>query len=89
MNSLIKELLSWQITPVYNYGRVQLTGGDNTAREHYSRILAENPELEIQLILDMARHDKKILELIEERAAIRWTEGLPGDLESAVVSNFT
>lgn len=89
MNSLIKELQIWQITPVYNFGRAKLTGGDNTAREHYTRVLAENPELEVQLILDMARHDRKILELIEERAAIRCAENLLGDLKSAVISNFT
>ena len=84
----LKEILSWQIKPIYEYGRITLKDGDNTAREHYQRILNENPQLQIEFILDLARSDKYVLELIEERAAIREADGLPGDLESAVLCNF-
>ena len=84
----LKEILSWQIKPIYEYGRITLKDGDKTAREHYQNILAENPDIEFQLIMDLARHDKNVLFAIEERAAIRSADGLPGDLESAVLCNF-
>ena len=89
MNSLLRELNDWQVKPVYEYGRITLKDGDKTAREHYQNILAENQDLEIQLIFDLARHDKDVLFAIEERAAIREADGLPGDLESAALCNFT
>ena len=89
MNSLLRELNDWQVKPVYEYGRITLKDGDKTAREHYQNILAKNQDLEIQLIFDLARHDKEVLFAIEERAAIRKADGLPGDLESAALCNFT
>ena len=88
MNLLLKELKTWQIKPIYEYGKIKLEGGDKTAREHYQNVLDKNPELQIELILDLAKSDKYVLELIEERAAIREADGLPGDLESAVRCNF-
>ena len=88
MNKLLKELQNWGIKPIYYFGRVYLEDGDKTARKHYADILDANPELEIDLILDMARHDKEVLQFIEERAAIREADGLPGDIESAVRCNF-
>ena len=88
MSSLLNELKNWQIKPIYEYGRITLEDGDKTAREHYQKILDENPELQIDFILDLARHDKNVLELIEERAAIRKADGLPDDLDSAVSCNF-
>lgn len=89
MNSLLRELNDWQVKPVYEYGRITLKDGDKTAREHYQNLLAEDPDIEFQLIMDLARHDKDVLFAIEERAAIRSADGLPGDLESAVLCNFT
>ena len=88
MNSLLKELRDWQIKPVYDFGRITLTGGDKTARAHYQRILDENDGLQIQLILDLVKCDRDVRDCVEERAAIRWADGLPGDLESAVRCNF-
>ena len=88
MNKLLKELQDWGIKPEYYFGRVYLKDGDKTARKHYADILEANPELEIDLIWDLARHDKNVLEIIEERAAIREADGLPGDIESAVKCNF-
>lgn len=85
MISFLRELRDWKITPEYNFGRIQLTGGDNTAREHYQNVIDENP----LLILEIAKGNKEILQAVEERAAIREADGLPGDLESAVLCNFT
>lgn len=89
MTSFLRELKDWKITPEYNFGRIQLSGGDNTAREHYQKVLEENPELEIELIFDLARSNKDVLFAIEERAAIREADGLPGDIKSAVLCSFT
>ncbi|MBR2209759.1 MAG: hypothetical protein IJ859_13215 [Synergistaceae bacterium] len=83
MNLLLKELEHWNITPEYSFGRIVLTGGDKTARFHYKNILEENPDLELQLILDVP----EFRECLEERAAIREAEGLLGDLRSAFLKN--
>jgi len=88
MNSLLKELNGWQIKSLYEYGKIRLEGGDKTAREHYQKVLDENPELQIAFILDLAKHDKYVFELIEERAAIRAADGLLDDQYSAVSCNF-
>ena len=85
---MYEELKKWKITPIYYFGRIYLEGGDKSAREHYQSILDENIELQIKFILELAKHDKNVLELIEERAAIRGADGLPDDLESAVRCNF-
>lgn len=88
MNSLLKALQEWQIKPEYYFGRIHLTGGDNTAREHFKNMFLAEPELEIQLILELIRSDDTARELVEERAAIRETEKLPGDFESAIRCQF-
>ena len=89
MNLLLDELKKYKIAPEYNFGRIELSGGDNTARGHYSKVIKENPKLEAELILDLARHDKNVLELLEERVAIRQADGLSGGLEAAVMANLT
>ena len=88
MDEFLKELKSWGIKTYLEFGRLVLYDGDKTAREHYSNVLLQEPELEIQLILELVRSDSDIREQIEERAAIRYAEGLPDDLESAVRCNF-
>ena len=85
---MIQELKNWQIKPVHDFGRITLTGGDKTAREHYQNVLDENPELQIALILELLKFDRNVKDCVEERAAIRFADGLPGDLESAVRCNF-
>ena len=82
------ELKNWKIKAVYDFGRITLKDGDKTAREHYQRILDENDELQIELILDLMKRDRDVRDCVEERAAIRWADGLPGDFESAVRCNF-
>ena len=81
---LIKELEKHRITPVYDCGRITLAGGDSEACEYYSHMLLDNPKLEIDLILELAKIEEYIYCCIDERAAIRAAEGLPCDLESAV-----
>ena len=88
MSEFMKELKRWKIIPVVEYGRVVLYNRDKRAREHYSSVLLANPEFEVKLILELSETDKYVRELIEERAAIRESDGLPGDLESAVKCNI-
>ena len=81
---LIKELEKHRITPVFDCGRITLAGDDSEAREHYSHMLLDNPKLEIDLILELAKIEEYIYCCIDERAAIRAAEELPGDFKSAV-----
>ena len=68
--------------------RIKLYGGNEKARQHYEEVLKENPELETRMILVASNEEATLRELIEERAAIRYAEGLPGDKYSAVESNI-
>jgi len=88
MKRLINELAKHNITPEYNFGRIELQGGDDTARAYYSALLKQNPDLEIKFILELAKTNKDIYDLIDERAAIRSAENLKGDFKSAVRCNF-
>lgn len=63
---------------------IELFGGDLKARRHFNQVLAENEDLRAMLILYAANKDSDIRDMIEERACIRWAEGLPYDLVSAV-----
>ena len=78
------ELKNWKIKAVYDFGRITLKDGDKTAREHYQRILDENDELQIELILDLMKRDRDVRDAVEERAAIIGVD----DFESAVCCNF-
>ena len=85
---LSDELKRWHIKTYLHNNRLILSEGDNTARNHYKTLLSENPEVEIKLILELIKSDCEMRQFVEERAAIREADGLPGDLESAVRCNF-
>ena len=85
---ILKDLARWQIRYEVEDWRVKLSGGDNKARYHYEGILSEDKDLQAMLILYAANHDTNLHELIEERAAIRWADGLPGYFLSAVKCNL-
>lgn len=88
MSKLKDELKRWHIKAYLHNGRLILYDGDNAARNHYKTLLLENPEVEIKLILELIKSDEDMRQFVEERAAIREADGLPGDLESAVRCNF-
>ena len=79
-----EELKRWGIRYEVSNWRIKLNGGNNGAREHYESVLRENPELEALLILLASNEDELLREQIEERAAMRQADNLPGDLLSAV-----
>ncbi len=50
--------------------------------------IADNPELEAELILRKAKTDADLMDAITERAAIRWSNGLSDSLFDAVLCNI-
>lgn len=80
------ELKRWCIHYEESDKRINLFGGDNKARRHYENVLRANPELEAQLVLIASNKDSDLRYELEERAAIRYAEGLSGDLLSAALS---
>ena len=52
-------------------------------------MIGSHPRIEAHLILEIARNDEDLMCVVEERAAIRWADGLLGDLFSAVLCNIT
>lgn len=82
------ELKKWQVRYRVKDMRIELYGGDKKARAHYESVLADNPKVEAMLILNCANRDKNLRELINERMCIRWADGLPGDMLSAVMCNI-
>lgn len=82
------ELKKWQIRYRVKDMRIELYGGDKKARAHYESVLADNPEVEAILILNCANRDSNLRERIYERSCIRWADGLPGDMLSAVMCNI-
>ena len=67
---------------------LEIIGGGPSALSAKS-ILHSSPELCAQLIVKMSENDWLIKDLLEERAAIRAADGLPGDLYSAALANMT
>lgn len=88
LNEYSIELKKWQIRYRVKDMRIELYGGDKKARAHYELVLASNPEIEALLILSCANRDKTLRERIYERSCIRWSDGLPGDMLSAVMCNI-
>lgn len=52
------------------------------------RAISENPELEAELILRKAKTDSNLLDIITERASIRWCNGFSDSLLDAVLCNI-
>ena len=88
LNEILNELARWQIKYEVHDWRITLTGGDNKARWHYEQMISKDKDIQSQLILYAANNDSNLRDLIDERAAIRWADGLPGDLLSAVKCNL-
>lgn len=81
-----EELKSWRIKYRANDLRVELYGGDRKARKHYESILRSNRELEARLLMILTNTNAELKYALEERAAMRYAEGLTGDMYSAALS---
>ena len=71
------------------YPRVKLAGSNEKELNRCRAILASNPKIEAWLIVHEATKDKTLLDGIQERACIRWSEGLSDSLYLAVLGNFS
>ncbi|MBQ7593233.1 MAG: hypothetical protein IJU48_02630 [Synergistaceae bacterium] len=81
---LLSELQRYKISYEVEDWHVRLSGGFDGAREYYEQFLHGNTDAEISLILELSKKDAELRYAIEERAAIRGSDGLPCDLYSAV-----
>ena len=88
LKEYLNELKEWGISYEVSDWRVILIGGDRKARYHYERVLSENKDLQAMLILYASNRNRDLRNMIEERAAIRWSDGLPCDLLSSVKCNL-
>ena len=88
LKEYMNELRRWGISYDVSDWRVILRGGDRKARYHHERVISEDKDLEAKLILYASNRNRDLRDLIEERAAIRCADGLPGDLLSAVKCNL-
>lgn len=76
----------FHLKPYVEDGRIYFSG--NSALVDVRKALDELPEVEGELILRLAAHDRDLLDVIQERASIRWVEGYSDSLYSAVMCNI-
>ena len=67
------------------YPRVVLSGSDEEGLKKCRALLAETPEIEAWLIVHEATKDETLLDVIQERACIRWSEGLSDRRDSRIL----
>ena len=88
IKEFLSELARYGIEVEYSNGRIKLTGGNETAREHYSSFFPANPKFEADLIWYLAQTDEDIMDAIEERQAIRFVENGDDSVEGAIMCNL-
>ena len=81
--------LSYTVSKGSTIPRVELHGNNEHALNRCRAILASNPKIEAWLIVHEATKDETLLDGIQERACIRWSEGLSDSLYLAVLGNFS
>ena len=84
-----KELRKACIGCFFSCGRLKLRGGSPQSRKRLYAILHERPDLEARIIIRIALNDPDVMDMIEERACIRWVEGYSDSLYLAVLGNIT
>lgn len=73
---------------VNDFFEIKFTNGNNRIIFRLESLLNKNAELKTAVILHEAIKDPELLDIIKERAAIRWSEGLSDSLFNAVLCNF-
>ena len=76
----------FHLQPYVKDGRISFSGSASLVDAR--KALDDLPEVEGELILRLAAHDKDLLDVIQERACIRWVEGYSDSLYSAVMCNI-
>ena len=70
VKKFINELKKWQVSYYADeYMKICLTGGDKRARAYYSRLIMQYPELEDNLLLELAETDKVLMTKLEKENA--------------------
>lgn len=72
-----------RVKPAVIDGRITFSGGSSLRKA-----LDELPELEAEMILREAVHNSDLMDVIQERACIRWAEGYSDSLYMAVLCNI-
>ena len=83
IRELMRELRRYFIRCEVEDYRVELSGGERHAREHYEDLIASE-DIEARLILELSYKDAELRYDIEERASIAWSDGSPYDELGAV-----
>lgn len=80
----IDELLGGELSDIKinSFGRVYFFGARIDIKGCRERITC-NPGIEPRLLMELAGKEKNLMDLLKEREAILWTEGLPCELMDA------
>lgn len=89
LTEFLAELANSGIEVVYELGRIKLVGGKANAREHYTEMLKNSPEFEGALVWKLAQTEAYVMDWIEERRAIIWSETGDGSIRTAIMSSIT
>ena len=89
LDDLERELAHWKIEAHYEFGRIELSGGQDDAREYFTELFRKNPKVEGAYIWRLAQRDSDIMDCIEERRAIRWVECGDDTIRGAIMCNLT
>ena len=68
---------------------LKFTGGKEKIRERLIGILKDNSHLKASVILSLAVKNPDLMDLIQERACIRWENGYSDSLRMAILSGIT
>ena len=68
---------------------ITVTAGPLDKAATAMEILKRCPDLEADVIIELAKRDKILTDLIAEQQAMRAADGLPDDAHSAVLANMT
>lgn len=68
---------------------IKLSGVSEKAQRRLGKVLEKRPELKARVVLLKAMKDTTLMDSIEERACIRWSEGYSDSLYMAVLCNIT
>ena len=74
-----------ELAGLYN---LKFTGGKDKTRQRLIGILEANSYLKAAVILSLAVNASDLLDMIQERACIRWAEGYSDSLHMAVLSGI-
>lgn len=76
----------FHLKPYVDNGRIQFSGSSPLLDAR--KALDDLPDVEAEMILKLAVHNRDLMDSIQERACIRWAEGYSDKLYMAVLCNI-